>query len=136
MTKTFGLHEDVQAAAWLHDTVGDTPITIEQISLLFGPCISMLVEAVTDEPGENRCERAGKTLPKIRRAGPDAVALKLCDRIANVISARANAEIDRPGFLDMYSKEQKRFRECLYRDKEFDRIWNELERLLAGGNFA
>ena len=41
------MDEDTICAALLHDTVEDTPATLDQITDLFGPEVSELVDGVT-----------------------------------------------------------------------------------------
>jgi hypothetical protein len=128
MCEFYHLPKDVLVpAAWLHDIVEDTYETIENVRYIFGDKVAALVEAVTDEPGKNRKERAEKTLPKIRAHGIEAVALKLCDRIANIeacIEGVGNVKL-----LKMYRKEYPAFREALYREGELEGSWDILDRL-------
>jgi (p)ppGpp synthase/HD superfamily hydrolase len=35
-------------AAWLHDTVEDTGMTVERLTMLFGPAVANLVGELTD----------------------------------------------------------------------------------------
>jgi (p)ppGpp synthase/HD superfamily hydrolase len=114
--------EEVIEAAYLHDVVEDTGIPITVIEDLFGSTIAKLVAAVTNERGANRAERHRLTYPKIRGAGPSAVLLKLCDRIANV-----RACLDAPKLLAMYVKEQPGFRSALWRPDENARAWAVLD---------
>lgn len=103
--------EVIRAAAWLHDVVEDTrdrnnEVRVRDIEEIFGEDVALLVGAVTSEPGENRKVRNALTYPKIRAAGPRAVALKLADRIANVESGgRA---------IGMYRKEHADFKHGIY----------------------
>lgn len=122
-----GLDNDVVIAAWLHDILEDTKVGIGRLTSAAGPEIAALVEAVTDEPGRNRRERKAKTLPKTRAAGTNAVALKLCDRIANMENSKA--EGDPRGLLKMYRKEHAAFTAALYIPGELDDLWSRLEAL-------
>jgi hypothetical protein len=80
---------DILAAAYLHDSIEDTVVTREDIEKFINPRVAELVWRVTDEPGDNRKERKAKTYPKIA-ADPEAVALKLADRLANVSYSTEN----------------------------------------------
>lgn len=116
-------------AAYLHDVVEDTPTTVAEVRALFGDEVADLVWAVTNEPGSNRKERAVATYPKIRAAGRDAVALKLCDRIANVEFCRAQ----RDHRLRMYQKEHASFRAALYAEDDGPNVlslWTVLDNLM------
>ena len=82
--KEFEFTEDKYIiSGYLHDVMEDTAISYNDIKNQFGEDIAEIVYAVTDELGRNRKERKAKTYPKIR-ANPDAIIIKLADRIANV----------------------------------------------------
>lgn len=74
----------VVAAGWLHDVVEDTSVTLFQIREEFGGNMARIIDACTDEPGEERKERKRKTYEKLRVCGAKARAVKLADRIANM----------------------------------------------------
>lgn len=119
------LAQRLTLAAILHDTLEDTDLTYQELRDDFGKEVADLVFAVTNEPGANRKERFAKTYPKIR-ANPDAVVLKLADRIANVIHAlQAN-----PDILDMYRREWPVFERELRTEGEHDDMWSYLETIL------
>ncbi len=128
------LSDDIVAAAWLHDTLEDTNTTYEELVTLFGRKIALLVEGVTDEPGKNRRERALKTLPKTRTLGSDAVALKLCDRLANVKACVDG--IGNVNLLKMYKQEYPVFRSALHEFGELPFIWQELDRLIKWNTYT
>jgi hypothetical protein len=114
--------EDLLVAAYLHDSLEDTRLTREFIAVSFGENVAALVSAVTDEKGVNRKERAAKTYPKIRRAGIDAVTLKLADRIANTEHGRSNGD----SRFHMYCKEFPEFTRALFLQGERDGMWHHL----------
>lgn len=70
------------AAAWLHDTVEDTPTKREEIEHEFGAEVANMVWALTGI-GENRQERIENAVQKISNT-PGAGLIKLADRYANV----------------------------------------------------
>lgn len=121
----FGISDpELLAAAWLHDTVEDTGASLDEIRIRFGARVAALVHAVTDEAGASRKERKARTYAKTR-ALPEAVLLKLADRIANVEhSARA-----RPDLFAMYRDEHPAFTAALRRPGEHDPLWEHLEQL-------
>ncbi len=112
-------------AAWGHDLIEDTDVKRRDLAERFGQEVADLVWAVTSEPGENRKIRNALTYPKIRAYGPDAVKLKLADRLANVRPAG--------GSIDMYVKEYPDFRHNLfdavqyYESDSICRMWDELD---------
>jgi (p)ppGpp synthase/HD superfamily hydrolase len=128
--RRFGFHSDEMiSAAWLHDTLEDTATTAADLWWL-GPSLLGVVEAVTNEPGKNRKERAARTYPKIR-ASVAATALKLADRIANVEAGVLRADAGQ-GLLEMYRREHISFGVALrYEDPALDPMWAHLDSLLA-----
>lgn len=124
--EAFGETEPVRlAAAWLHDAVEDTPVTVEDVRAEFGDDVADLVWRLTDEPGRNRHERHRLTHEKIRGV-PAAVRVKLADRIANVESARERGS----NLLGMYRAEYAAFRADLYRPGEWEEMWARLDAAL------
>lgn len=123
--RKFGVDDPtLLAAAWLHDTVEDTSTTIDDIRGEFGDDVADLVWRLTDEPGKNRKERHHLTHLKIR-GRPEAVRIKLADRIANVESS-----IEQHTHLrGMYREEHAAFRTDLYRENEWADMWAVLDRL-------
>ena len=101
--ESWGYHdENLLAAAWLHDTIEDTPATYQTIIGLFGREVAETVWAVTDELGRNRAERWERTREKIFEHYHPMV-LKFADYYSNVARSLENPG----GKLDMYRKEAK-----------------------------
>lgn len=123
----FGFTEDKYIiSAYLHDILEDTAISYNDIKKQFGEEVAEIVYAVTDELGRNRKERKAKTYPKIK-ANPDAVIVKLADRIANTRNSIKN----KPSMAKMYAKELQGFRDALYiPNTEAELLWKELEDIL------
>jgi len=86
-----GVIDDVEmiSAAWLHDTVEDTPVTLDEISSEFGCRVARLVSDLTDvsrpEDG-NRKIRKALDREHIRQASAEAKTIKLADLIDNAKS--------------------------------------------------
>ncbi|QKG25098.1 HD domain-containing protein [Actinomadura verrucosospora] len=79
----------VLSAVLLHDVVEDTPATLADVEAAFGPEVTELVDWVTKPPagGAGRqAKRAAKSayLRRLRDAPPEAVLVKLADRVSNV----------------------------------------------------
>lgn len=127
------LTEHHVAAAWLHDTVEDTPVKISDIKNKFGQRVSNIVYAVTNELGCDRTEKTLKTLQKVRSTGKDAVIVKLADRIANTEFSMANhqklMEEGKVGrHYKMYQDEYPIFCWALKNDSHgIDNMWGYLE---------
>ena len=88
-----GGSEAMIAAAWLHDTVEDTGVTIETIRAEFGVEVAELVGWLTDvsrpEHG-NRAHRKALDRAHSAAAPAEAQTVKLADLIANTRSIMAH----------------------------------------------
>jgi len=127
--------QEMIAAAWLHDTVEDTPATIEDIGREFGPGVARLVEELTDvsRPGDgNRSVRKGIDLRHSAQASIRGKTIKLADIIDN------SRDITRhdPTFARVFLKEARALMEvlqeadaALYRRAES--VLQECDRLLS-----
>lgn len=85
--------EDVVAAAWLHDTVEDTTIRLDDLRCQFGARVATLVEMVTNVavPGDgNRARRNEINLQHMMNASPQAQTIKYADLIDNTGSLVAH----------------------------------------------
>ena len=120
--KRFGFSGKYIVAGFLHDSVEDDGISFNDINKHFGKEVAEMVYCVTDELGRNRKEKKEKTLPKTA-ANPDAIILKLADRIAN---------IEHGGKIDMYAKEYQEFKGALFLNTPGDakKMWEHLDFLL------
>ncbi len=78
--------EEMIAAAWLHDTIEDTPATLDDIEENFGRSVAQLVEELSDvsKPGDgNRARRKAIDRMHTARASARAKTVKLADLINN-----------------------------------------------------
>jgi (p)ppGpp synthase/HD superfamily hydrolase len=96
---------NVIAAAWLHDVVEDTLVTIDMIDTAFNSCVAKLVSEVTNvaEGRGNRAERKALEREHLARACNDAKTIKLADILDNVPSI---VEFD-PSFGAVYVAEKQ-----------------------------
>jgi len=69
------------AAAWLHDSLEDTPITQDELRDQFGNTVADVVWAVTGE-GHNRKAKLASVIGKIANT-PGADLVKSADRLCN-----------------------------------------------------
>lgn len=120
--KRFGYSGKYIVAGYLHDSIEDDGISWNDIRKHFGVEVAEMVYCVTDELGRNRKEKKEKTLPKTA-SNPDAIILKLADRIAN---------IEHGGKIQMYAKEHGEFKGALYLNTPLSArtMWEHLEKLL------
>lgn len=95
--------EEMLAAALLHDTIEDTPITLEDINREFGDTIAKLVMELTDQCHEgNRAARKSAEAARLATVSHDAQTIKLADLISNT---RSILRYD-PGFAKVYLTEK------------------------------
>ena len=118
----FGFSGKYIIAGYLHDAIEDTALSYNKIKNFHGYEVAEMVYCVTDEQGRNRSEKKLKTLPKTA-SNPDAIILKLADRIAN---------IERGGKKDMYAMEYDEFQSYLrsVSPKSATDMWRHLDNLL------
>lgn len=120
---------ELVCSAWLHDTVEDTPVTVEEVLEAFGPEVSAIVDAVTTTAGPDRSTRNAATYLRIA-AIPGATTVKLADRIANVEACWSS----RSHKLFRYHREYPDFRKALYDDGHTTLdMWEHLDLILAWG---
>ncbi len=89
LVSTVAHSDEMLAAAWLHDTVEDTPVTLEEITRQFGSLVSRYVEMLTDVSVRNqggRVERKNQDLRHSALACAEAQTIKLADLIDNAKS--------------------------------------------------
>lgn len=75
----------ILAAALLHDTLEDTKTSSEELEAIFGKKVCQLVEEVTDDKSLPKAERKKRQIKHAATLSPDAVLIKLGDKISNVI---------------------------------------------------
>jgi len=125
-------HDEVVAAAWLHDVIEDTKVTIPQLSAELdgagfrgdeAEITVAIVSAVTDGEGKGRKERHLNTYWKIRDY-PLALLVKLCDRRHNHERSIKYGEI----YAAMYAREYDYFKFALWKPRQFSELWAELDK--------
>lgn len=99
-------HSDAMiCAAWLHDTVEDTPATLDEVERVFGFEVAALVEMLTDvsKPSDGkRAVRKAIDRNHTAKASSQAKTIKLADLIDNL---RSVVERD-PRFAKVYLAEK------------------------------
>lgn len=76
---------EVLSAAILHDTLEDTDTTPEELKAAFGSRICKLVKEVTDDKQLPKAKRKEMQIEHAAQLSPDAVLIKLGDKISNVL---------------------------------------------------
>ena len=101
-----GATEEMVAAAWLHDVVEDSHVTIEDIIVRFGKEVGAMVLGLTNaSKGMDlpRAERKKIDREHLAQQSDEVKLIKLCDRIDNLReSIEANAPQD---FMKKYRAE-------------------------------
>jgi (p)ppGpp synthase/HD superfamily hydrolase len=110
----FGGNEKQIQAAYLHDVLEDTSVSKEELEQNFGKEITNIVDLLSNTGNKE------ETFKRIR-TNPDAVFVKLCDRLANVSEGQKN---------NKYKKEHPLFKSILYKKGEFDELWNKIDSIL------
>ena len=117
LVKSVGGSEEQQAAAWLHDTVEDTPVTIEDVRKYFGEHVASMVSDLTDvstlDQG-NRATRKGIDRAHSAAASPEAQTVKLADLIDNTESIVKNDK----KFAKIYLQEKRLLLDVLTKGDE------------------
>ncbi len=99
--------EDLIIAAWLHDVVEDTPITLEDIRREFGWGIENLVRGLTNTSktsGANRAARKAMDRERLAHEIEDIQRIKLADRYDNLRDMGAAP----PDFRRLYADESRK----------------------------
>lgn len=92
---------EMQAAAWLHDVVEDTPVTIEQIEAEFGLLVAFYVGSLTDSESGNRAQRKEASRRRLSTSGRSVQTIKFADMLSNGPSIRDHD----PDFWKVYRYE-------------------------------
>jgi guanosine-3',5'-bis(diphosphate) 3'-pyrophosphohydrolase len=85
---------EVLSAAILHDTLEDTDTTPEELEAAFGNRICRLVQEVTDDKKLPKAKRKELQIEHASQLSPDAVLIKLGDKISNVLDVTHSPPAD------------------------------------------
>ena len=119
---------EIIAAALLHDTLEDTATNSEELEDLFGPRVCKLVEEVTDDKNLPKQERKERQIQSAANLSPDAVLIRIADKISNVRDVIHNPpkdwskerRVDYLNWADAVVKNCQHVNQAL--EEEFDRI--------------
>lgn len=129
IAEDFGFDDLVIVSCILHDALEDTSLSYNDIKKEFGFEVAEIVYAVTDELGRNRNERHNKTYPKIR-SNWRAVAVKVCDRIANLRESITSNNKMAVLYLSEYDSFVKGVKVLEHTQTELLKAWAELDCLI------
>jgi GTP diphosphokinase / guanosine-3',5'-bis(diphosphate) 3'-diphosphatase len=84
-------------AAYLHDVVEKTDVTLEEIRERFGPQVAMLVDFLSEDPAIDGYGARKRALrQRVLESGADSAAIYAADRVANMRDWRKVSPKDRP----------------------------------------
>ena len=86
-----GWSDTVVAAALVHDTVEDTPVTLEDVRNELGREVAELVAPVTHDDSLSWDDKKKAYIESVRAASPEVKAISVADKIANAESLIAAA---------------------------------------------
>jgi (p)ppGpp synthase/HD superfamily hydrolase len=81
---TGGADPALIAAGWLHDTLEDTPLTVEELTERFGAEVTSIVREVTDDKSLPSPERKRLQIEKMATTSHRAQLLKFADKTSNI----------------------------------------------------
>ncbi len=82
-----GGSKEMITAAWLHDIVEDTDVTLEQVEEIFGSQVAALVDGLTDPPHFAPLpleQRKRMQAERLKEKSNDVKLIKICDQLSNV----------------------------------------------------
>jgi len=118
--------ENVYCGCWVHDIIEDAREAYNDVLHNTNETIANLAYALTNEKGKNRSERASDKYYKEMQDVPNAVFIKLCDRIANITHSKNQGS----SMFEKYKKENDNFIKKLYRPELMD-MMNFIDKLLS-----
>ena len=125
--------------AWMHDLVEDTSVMLADVYYLFGRTFGNAIDGVTNVPklnGMSRKERELLTKMKTMRGILERI-LKLADRTANTEeSALSHFLGRRDSKIGKYIRQWPSFQSMLRVPGEADALWDHLEKLTTGEDYA
>lgn len=125
---------DMVEAAFLHDTVEDTYVTLTEISALFGSEVARIVNGLTNQYSKNaypkliRAERKKLESERLAALTSDIKIIKMLDRIDNLSDMSL-----KDSFLPVYLAESKELLNILNVNvtepyaADFQILWDELK---------
>jgi (p)ppGpp synthase/HD superfamily hydrolase len=122
------VHDDVEAAGYLHDSVEDTDTTPKSLRNLFNDRIAQIVYRVSNERGWEEKEILFKTLPKIWQCELSTF-IKLCDRMANGTNSKNGTSDKSKRMYKKYKGQYPIFRYALKVEGTYDEMWVELDEI-------
>ena len=96
-------YEEAVSVAWLHDTVEDCGVTLQEIEVRFGITVAIGVSGLTDSEAGNRAERKAKARDRLAACSGWIQTIKCADLISNTSSIVKHD----PKFAEVYLEEKR-----------------------------
>ncbi|WP_164670886.1 HD domain-containing protein [Virgibacillus doumboii] len=87
-----GFSDELICAGYLHDVVEDTPYEMEDIEDAFGPRVTHLVAAHTEDKSKSWQERKQHTIDTVKYAEKEVKYLIVADKLDNLLSMEKEYE--------------------------------------------
>jgi (p)ppGpp synthase/HD superfamily hydrolase len=129
-----GGSEEEIASAWLHDTVEDTGVTIEDIEREFGKNIATIVNGLTDLPEWSSLpvgERKRKQAEKISKENESVRRVKIADQISGGELDARNTLMSKEERLERFEGVKKVANACRGVSKELDHLFASVSEEMA-----
>lgn len=117
LTRTFGGTPEMIAAAWLHDVIEDTKVSLEDVAVSFGAEIGAMVWGLTkfsDLSDGNREKRSQLDRDYLSFQSKEVQTIKIADLISNSSTIVKHD----PKFAVVYLKEKRQLLEVLTKPDE------------------
>jgi (p)ppGpp synthase/HD superfamily hydrolase len=103
-----GCEEAVVAAGLLHDTVEDTPVSIEEIERAFGARIAAIVAGCTELPKPQNSweERKSDMIRRLRDAPLEVKLVAAADKYHNLSQTLAQERVEGPAVWSSFNRER------------------------------
>ncbi len=103
-----GCVQEIVIAGFLHDTVEDTSVTLDEIRAEFSARVAELVAAVTESDRSAAWKvRKQETLDKLQVAADDVLVLALADKIDNMRSIRTYFQREGEQMWERFNRPRK-----------------------------
>ena len=101
--------DEVVIAGILHDTVEDTPVTLDNIRQEFGLKVADLVEAASEPDKSDTWENRKKhTIRILKNLSHEAMILVLADKLDNIRAIREGLERDGEGVWERFNRPREK----------------------------
>lgn len=99
-----GYAEEIVLAGFLHDVIEDTPVSLNEVQVIFGEPVARLVAANTHNMELPRLERDRESLERCLQVGKPALLVKAADLRDNLHAYLQTADPDLMDWLRSYLK--------------------------------